>query len=95
MTKKDKLKERLLSCPADFTWAELKKLLLSLGYQESNVGKTSGSRVRFVAEKYSPILLHKPHPQPVVKKYMLKQSKQKKYLTRQPKKIRTLRIREY
>lgn len=73
MTKKDKLKERLLSCPSDFTWAELTKLLLSLGYKESNVGKTSGSRVRFISDKHSPILLHKPHPKPVIKLYMLKQ----------------------
>lgn len=73
MTKKDKLQERLLNCPSDFTWAELKKLLLSLGYRENNAGKTSGSRVRFVSDKYAPILLHKPHPKPVVKVYMLKQ----------------------
>lgn len=73
MTKKDKLKERLLNCPSDFTWDELKKLLLSLGYRESHVGKTSGSRVRFISDEYSPILLHKPHPKPVIKMCMLKQ----------------------
>jgi hypothetical protein len=73
MTKKDKLKERLLSFPSDFTWDELRKLLLSFGYRESNAGKTSGSRVRFISDKYSPILLHKPHPKPVIKMYMLKQ----------------------
>lgn len=73
MTKKDKLKERLLNCPSDFTWEELKKLLLSLEYRESNAGKTSGSRVRFISETCSPILLHKPHPKPIVKKYMIKQ----------------------
>jgi hypothetical protein len=53
--------------------AELKKLLLSFGYRESNVGKTSGSRVRFISDEHSPILLHKPHPKPVMKIYMLKQ----------------------
>ena len=73
MTKKEKLQERLLSCPSDFTWAELKNLLLSFGYRESNVGKTSGSRVRFISHVYSPILLHKPHPKPAMKIYMLKQ----------------------
>ena len=73
MTKKEKLKERLLSCPTDFTWAELKSLLLSLGYRDNNVGKTSGSRVRFISDEHSPILLHKPHPKPVMKIYMLKQ----------------------
>jgi hypothetical protein len=73
MTKKEKLQERLLSCPSDFTWAELKNLLLSFGYRESNVGKTSGSRVRFISDEHSPILLHKPHPKPIMKIYMLKQ----------------------
>jgi hypothetical protein len=53
MTKKDKLKDRLLSHPSDFTWNELKKLLLSFGYRESNVGKTSGSRVRFISDVYT------------------------------------------
>jgi len=73
MTKKEKLKERLLSYPIDFTWDELKRLLLSFGYRESNVGKTSGSRVRFISDTHSPIILHKPHPKPVIKMYMLKQ----------------------
>ncbi len=73
MTNKDKLTQKLLSCPADFTWAELRKLLLALGYRESNMGKTSGSRVRFVSDRYSPIALHKPHPKPVLKQYALKQ----------------------
>lgn len=73
MTKKEKLKERLITLPTDFTWEELKSLLLSFGYKESNVGKTSGSRMRFISEIYSPILLHKPHPKPVIKMYMLKQ----------------------
>lgn len=73
MTKKDKLIARLLSCPSDFSWEDLRKLLLSLGFKESNAGKTSGSRIRFISEKYSPILLHKPHPKLIMKKYALKQ----------------------
>lgn len=73
MTKTDKLKQRLLSCPSDFKWSELKKLLGAMGYQESNVGKTSGSRVRFINDAYPAILLHKPHPNPEMKKYQLKQ----------------------
>lgn len=73
MTKIDKLKSRLLSLPKDFTWEELLKILLSFGYQESNMGKTSGSRVRFISDKHAPIILHKPHPQPVIKSYQLKQ----------------------
>lgn len=73
MTKIDKLKERLLSCPKDFTWDELKKFLNSLGYEESNKGKTSGSRVCFISKSTSMINLHKPHPKPIMKSYQLKQ----------------------
>lgn len=73
MTKKEKLKERLLNYPTDFTWDELKSLLSFFGYRESNSGKTSGSRVRFISDVFSPILLHKPHPRPVIKMYILKQ----------------------
>ena len=40
MTKKDKLLERFLSIPKDFTFDELKTLLRSLGYLEDNKGKT-------------------------------------------------------
>ena len=52
MTKKNKLLERFLSVPKDFTYDELKTLLRSLGYEESNLGKTSGSRVERVKRKY-------------------------------------------
>ena len=44
-----------------------------MGYRKSNVGRTSGSRVRFVHETYAPIILHKPHPKPVLKMYQVKQ----------------------
>jgi len=51
----------------------LKKLLSTLGYKEIQAGKTSGSRIRFVHDNFDPIILHKPHPKPVVKRYQLKQ----------------------
>jgi len=38
-----------------------------------NSGKTSGSRVRFIHSNYSDIILHKPHPNPELKSYQLKQ----------------------
>lgn len=47
MTKKDKLLERFLSIPKDFTYNELKTMLSGLGYKEYQLGKTSGSRVLF------------------------------------------------
>jgi hypothetical protein len=59
VTTTKKLKNRLLSKPKDFRWDELKTLLQSYGHREFNAGKTSGSRVRFVHDKYSDIMLHK------------------------------------
>lgn len=50
MSEKEKLKQRLLSGPKDFSYNELKSLLNTIGYFESNKGKTSGSRVAFVNE---------------------------------------------
>jgi hypothetical protein len=71
MTKRDKLIDRFLAKPTDFTWAELTKVLNSFGYKQVNVGKTSGSRVRFVHPSYPPMILHKPHPKPILKRYQL------------------------
>ena len=73
MTKIDKLRKRFLSKPKDFTWDELKTLLTCLGFEEFNSGKTSGSRVRFIHSNIGDIILHKPHPNPELKSYQLKQ----------------------
>ncbi len=72
MSKKEKLIEKLLATPKDFTYNELKALLNSLGYVEFNKGKTSGSRVAFVNEKSSHIIcLHKRHPKNILKAYQV------------------------
>ena len=72
MSKKEKLVHKLLSRPKDFSYNELKSLLNSLGYSESNKGKTSGSRVAFVNYKSSHIIrLHKPHPKNILKTYQV------------------------
>lgn len=73
MTKREKLLDRLLTRPIDFTWDELNKVLKGLGYIEDNMGKTSGSRVRFISSKNPPIILHKPHPKPTLKRYQIDQ----------------------
>lgn len=63
MSKIDKAKERLSSCPRDYTYSEAKYLLSQLGFKEFTKGKTSGSRVKFYRETdQRVILLHKPHP---------------------------------
>lgn len=73
MTKIDKLKQRFLSYPKDFTWSELVVLLKNFGYSQYNAGKTSGSRVRFIHTQCGDIMMHKPHPRPDLKVYQIKQ----------------------
>lgn len=73
MTKKEKLLARFLSEPLDFHYNELVSLLRSLGFSEVRMGKTSGSRVKFSNEKGDTIILHKPHPNGIMKRYQLKQ----------------------
>ncbi len=73
MSKKEKLKNRFKSKPSDFTWGELKKMLSGLGYELSSGGRTGGSRVKFFHPERPPIILHKPHPTPVLKCYQVEQ----------------------
>lgn len=73
MSQNDKLIERFKTIPANFTFAELEKLLTNLGYVKYNKGKTSGSRVIFKDQEGHPIMLHKPHPGNIVKQYALRQ----------------------
>jgi hypothetical protein len=73
MSKTEKLLQRLLSVPRDFTWEELIKLLGLFGYVELKKGKTGGSRRKFTDENKNVIILHKPHPGNIVKEYALKQ----------------------
>ena len=73
MTKREKLLERLLAKPKDFTWDELTRLMGAYGYYPNNKGKTSGSRVQFECENSEDILqIHKPHPSEILKPYQVK-----------------------
>ena len=76
MSELEKLKERLKSLPRDFTYDEAKSLLTKLGFQESNKGKTSGSRVKFHRNE-DDIMFHKPHPTNILRreavKYLLRE----------------------
>ena len=61
MSKEEKLTQRLLSQPNDFTIDELTTLLKRLGYSVSNKGATSGSRIAFINEKTKDIIrIHRP-----------------------------------
>ena len=70
---KEKLRERFLKLPSDFTFDEMQRLLEGYGYQKSDKGRTSGSRVIFKNGDKRPIMLHKPHPGNIVKDYAMKQ----------------------
>lgn len=68
MSKFDKAKERIKLKPKDYTYTEAKSLLSQMGFVEYQKGKTSGSRVKFFRkEDQKIILLHKPHPDDVMK----------------------------
>ncbi|EKE01094.1 MAG: hypothetical protein ACD_21C00221G0002 [uncultured bacterium] len=71
MTKREKLLDRFLTKPRDFTWDELSKVLSGFGYRQISAGKTGGSRARFIHLHYPAIILHKPHPKPILKRYQL------------------------
>lgn len=73
LSRRKKIIDRFLSRPSDFTWHELVNLLTGFGYKLAKAGKTGGSRVKFMHETLPPIILHKPHPTPVLKKYQLEQ----------------------
>ena len=72
MGKKEKLIARLKSNPKDFTFEEMQTLLIYLGFEMSNKGKTSGSQVKFIKDNI-PIILQKPHPRKELLEYQVKQ----------------------
>ncbi|NQU15422.1 MAG: type II toxin-antitoxin system HicA family toxin [Desulfobacteraceae bacterium] len=71
MGRKEKLFARLRQRPKDFTWDELTSLLKTMGYVQRKTGKTGGSRRRFVHPTAPTIALHKPHPNRIVKMYVI------------------------
>ena len=71
MGKHEKLLAKLKSRPKDFTFQEVATLLAGFGYLLNQSG--SGSRVRFEHDSHSPVLMHKPHPSPVLKPYQIDQ----------------------
>lgn len=73
MSTTSKLVDRLLSIPSDLTWDELVKVLEYYGFKMKKTGKTGGSRRKFVDESNNVIILHKPHPANIVKKYAIRQ----------------------
>ena len=73
MGTKEKLIERFKSLPTNFKFEEMERLLSIFGYEKSNKGKTSGSRVILKNGDKRPIMIHKPHPGNVIKGYAIRQ----------------------
>ena len=72
MGKKSKLIEKLLKKPNDFTFDEMVSLLSYFGYKLKQGG--TGSGVKFIKENSNQVInFHKPHPNGVLKTYILKQ----------------------
>ncbi|SKB54908.1 HicA toxin of toxin-antitoxin [Salegentibacter holothuriorum] len=76
MSKIEKLVQKFLGVPKDMTWEEFSKVLKYYGYIElKKKGKTGGSRRKFINRKKNNdvIIAHKPHPENVVKRYIIEQ----------------------
>lgn len=73
MGTKEKLIRRLLSHPRDFTFEEAETLLHHLGFERSNKGKTSGSRVLFKRDLGGALWIHLPHPGRILHAYQIKE----------------------
>ena len=72
MSKKDKLIDKLLKRPKDFTFEDMESLLLYFGYKVKQGG--TGSGVKFIKDGSNEVInFHKPHPNGVLKRYVLDQ----------------------
>ncbi len=69
MSRIEKLIARFRTCPADFSWVELQRLLQHLGYTE---WRGSGSRRKFAGKNLPTLFLHEPHPSRIVKVYAIR-----------------------
>ena len=71
MSKKEKLTERLLRKPRDFTFEEVVQLMGFFGYFVVTGGKTGGSRIAFSNGEKDYIRMHKQHPRNTLKMYQV------------------------
>lgn len=72
MSRKDKLLEKLLQKPKDFTFDEMVSLLSYLGYELKQGG--TGSGVKFIKDGSNEVInFHRPHPNGILKRYILDQ----------------------
>ena len=73
MSKKNKRLERFLMISSDYRLEELISFLDDYGYKIDNKGKTSGSAICFFnAKTMKKIMIHRPHPGNIIKKYCIR-----------------------
>ena len=70
MSTKEKMIERLLSVPKDYTYFELRGLALKLGCSISQ--KRNGSRCMLISPNGARLSFHKPHNYSYFKEYAVK-----------------------
>ena len=76
MSRKEKLINRLLKKPKDFTFGERESLLSYFGYELKQGG--TGSGVKFIKDGSNEVInFHKPHPNGILKRYVLDQVTEK------------------
>ncbi len=74
MSTRDKLIKRFRSMPKDFTFDEMVRLFAAFGFEVDNKGGTSGSRLALInREKGLSYNMHRPHPNSVIKMYVIRQ----------------------
>ncbi len=72
MSKIKKALAKLQSKPTDFTWDELKRIMLSFGYK---MLEGDGSRVKFYHKEKNKLLsLHKPHNPKTLRPYQIEKA---------------------
>lgn len=71
MSKNEKLLNRFLNKPKDFTWNEYVKIFSIYGFE---LKSGSGSRRSFVNENKDIFHIHEPHPESIMKSYAIKQA---------------------
>jgi predicted RNA binding protein YcfA (HicA-like mRNA interferase family) len=72
MSRHEKLKEKLLPLPKNFSYDEMVKLLRGFGYEDTDRRRSSGSAVMFYHKELNDkIMFHKPHPEKELKGYIL------------------------
>ncbi len=72
MSRKQKLLQNLRKNPppTDFSWDDVVTLMKLCGFEEL---RNTGSRRKFVHRNGVKVILHEPHPERVIKRYMIRE----------------------